>query len=111
MRARARLLVNGDNRVWIVYAVALWQGCLAEFFLPAEQATSPLLVPEERRVQANAVNAQSRDLARLAGSTLGDVAVAWGGITRVARLGSTASAQPQRTRSTRPSSHTGSSDS
>jgi Na+/melibiose symporter-like transporter len=80
------LLVNGDNRVWIVYAVALGQGCLAQFFLPAEQAMIPLLVPEERRVQANAVNAQSRDLARLAGSTLGGIAVAWGGITALALL-------------------------
>lgn len=80
------LLVNGESRVWIVYAVALWQGCVAQFFLPAEQATIPLLVPEERRVQANAANAQSRDLARLAGSTQGGVDVAWGGITGVALL-------------------------
>jgi len=78
------VLVTDAHRVWIVYLVALWQGCLAQFFQPAEQATVPHLVPADALLQANAVNSQSRDLARLTGSTTGGVLAAWGGMAAVA---------------------------
>lgn len=78
------LLAVGSGRIWIVYVVALWQGTLAQFSLPAEQALIPALVPEEDLLAANAVNAQARGLARLLGSTTGGVLAAWGGLTAVA---------------------------
>lgn len=70
--------------VWIVYAVAFWQGCVEQFFVPAEQSYVPLLVPPEDLLVANALNGQNRDVARLVGSSLGGVLAAWGGLRAVA---------------------------
>jgi Na+/melibiose symporter-like transporter len=78
------LLVNGADRVWIIYAVLVWEGTVQLFFAPAEQAMLPRLVADEDLVTANALNGQNRDLSRLVGSALGGVVVTAGGITALA---------------------------
>lgn len=75
------LLGTSEDRVWIIYLVLCWQGCIGQFFTPAEQSLIPHLVPGERLVTANALAGQIRDVARLLGSAVGGVVVALGGIT------------------------------
>lgn len=74
------LLVTGEDRVWLVYLVLFWEGCIQQFFIPAEQSLIPHLVPDERLVTANALTGQTRDIARLVGSAIGGVVVALGGL-------------------------------
>ena len=72
--------VTDAGRVWIVLVVLAASSCLAPFFQAAEQALLPSLVPADRLVTANSLNAQVRDVARLVGAALGGVAAAAGGI-------------------------------
>ncbi|MGH3448512.1 MAG: MFS transporter, partial [Nocardioidaceae bacterium] len=74
------LLVHSVDRVWVVYVVLLWEGCVQQFFAPAEEALLPSLVPDDRLVTANALVGQTRDVSRLIGSAVGGVAVATGGM-------------------------------
>lgn len=78
------LAVHGTGTIWIVYLVAAWEGCIEQFFSPAEQALIPNLVPKEELLGANGVNSQVRDLARLVGSFLGGVVAAFAGIAGLA---------------------------
>ena len=80
------LLVDDASRVWIAYAVLFWEGLVAQFVIPAEQALIPSLVDDSQLVGANAVNGQVRDLSRLIGSAAGGVAAAVGGLAGVALL-------------------------
>jgi Na+/melibiose symporter-like transporter len=77
------LLVHSAGRVWIVLLVMFAEGVIAQFFVPAQQAMVPRLVPEEQLLTANALGGQVGDVARLAGSGLGGVIAAVGGITAV----------------------------
>ena len=77
------LLVNGAGRVWIVFAVMFTEGCVQQFFSPAEQAMVPRLVPEGELMTANAVSGQVANVSRLTGSALGGVLAAAGGIVAV----------------------------
>jgi Na+/melibiose symporter-like transporter len=77
------LLVRGAGQVWIVFAVLLFEGIVAQFFSPAEQALLPRLMPDDQLITANAVSGQTQNLARLAGSGLGGVIAAAGGIAAV----------------------------
>lgn len=78
------LLVKSAGQVWIVFAVLLWESVVQQFFAPAEQALLPRLVPDDQLITANAVSGQTQNLSRLAGSGLGGVIAAAGGITAVA---------------------------
>ena len=78
------LLVEHPPDVWIVYAVAAWEGIVALFAIPAERAMLPRLVPEGDLITANALNGQTRDIARLVGAAIGGVLVAAGGVTALA---------------------------
>src|SRR5579872_294728 len=78
------LLVQGGGQVWVVFVVLLWEGAVAQFFSPAEQAMLPALVPDDLLVTANATGGQVQNLARLAGSAIGGVIAAVGGIGAVA---------------------------
>ncbi|MEU4498893.1 MFS transporter [Streptomyces sp. NPDC023998] len=80
------LFVDRPERIWIVYAVMVWEGCVQVFFEPAEKALIPSLVDTQHLVTANALNAQTADLARLIGGAAGGVTAAWGGIGAVALL-------------------------
>jgi Na+/melibiose symporter-like transporter len=74
------LAVSTASRVWIVYAVLAWEGCVQQFFTPAEQALLPCLVDDEHLVTTNALNGQTQDLSRLLGGAIGGVVVVAGGI-------------------------------
>jgi Na+/melibiose symporter-like transporter len=74
------LLVHDRDQVWLVYLVVAVQGGLAQFFISAEAALLPQVVPAADLVTANALNGQTRDVARLIGAGLGGVVAALGGI-------------------------------
>lgn len=78
------LMVHRPGQIWLVYAVAAWEGSVQQFFIPAEQCLIPHIVDESNLVTANALGGQNRDVARLAGSALGGVLAAAGGITLLA---------------------------
>jgi MFS family permease len=78
------LLADSPDRVWIVYVVGFGQGALQQLFIPAEQATVPHLVPADELLRANAVNTQTRNVARLVGSAAGGLVAAWGGLQGIA---------------------------
>ncbi len=77
------LLVHSAAQVWIVFAVMFWEGSVQQFFSPAEQAMVPRLVPDDELLTANAVNGQVSNVSRLAGSALGGILAAAGGIVAV----------------------------
>ena len=77
------LLVYGAAQVWIVFAVMFWEGSVQQFFSPAEQAMVPRLVPRDELLTANAVSGQVSNMSRLAGSALGGILAAAGGIIAV----------------------------
>src|SRR5215510_5074984 len=77
------LLVHDASRVWIAFAVLFYEATVAQFFVPAEQALLPRLVPDDRLVTANALNSQTRDMSRLVGSAVGGVVAATGGLIGV----------------------------
>lgn len=78
------LFVHDSGTIWVVYLVGAYQGCVEQFFMPAEQALVPHLVPPEDLVGANGVNAQMRNLARLVGSAVGGVLATVAGIAGLA---------------------------
>jgi MFS family permease len=81
------LLVDGTDRIWVVYPVLVVHAVVETFFAPAEQAMLPRVVDESdpaELVTANALNGQARNLSRLTGGALGGVAAAIGGIPAVA---------------------------
>jgi Na+/melibiose symporter-like transporter len=78
------LLVRDESMLWVIYLVVLAQGCLQQFFRPAEQSLVPLLVEPQHLVTANALNNQSNDIARLVGAALGGILAAVGGLTLLA---------------------------
>ena len=78
------LAVRHAGQAWIIYAVLAWEGCVQQFFTPAEQSLLPGLVDDDHLVTANALNGQSGDLSRLIGSAAGGITAAAGGITALA---------------------------
>jgi Na+/melibiose symporter-like transporter len=79
------LLAVGDRHdVWLVYLVTAGQSVLSQFFVAAEAALVPRLVPPDDLITANALNGQNRDVARLIGAATGGLAAAWGGIALLA---------------------------
>ncbi|WP_426566885.1 MFS transporter [Angustibacter sp. McL0619] len=80
------LAVRGSGTLWLVYLVAAGQSLLELLSVPAERALVPLLVPDERLISANAMNAQAAAVARLVGAGAGGVVAAWGGLTAVTVL-------------------------
>jgi predicted MFS family arabinose efflux permease len=78
------VLVSGADDIWLVYVVLAVQSCIEVFFAPAEQAFLPRVVDDSDLLAANGLNAQVRNLARLAGSGLGGVIAATGGIRGIA---------------------------
>ena len=80
--------VQSADALWIVYAVTFMQVTLAMFFGPAENALLPLLVPEEKLIQANSLNAMNNNFARLIGPPLGGGILALWGLTGVVLIDS-----------------------
>jgi Na+/melibiose symporter-like transporter len=78
------LAVHHASQVWIIYLVALWQGCVEQFFTPAQSAAVPLIVDADELVAANGANGQVQAVARLIGSAGGGAAAGLGGLSAVA---------------------------
>jgi MFS family permease len=76
--------VHGADQIWLTYVVVFAQGVLEQFFMPAEAAMVPQVVPAEDLLAANALNGQNRQVARLVGAALGGVFAAVGGLVLVA---------------------------
>jgi Na+/melibiose symporter-like transporter len=74
------LLVDHPGEAPIVYGVMTAQSAIAVFFSAAEAALLPALAPASRRVTANALNGQIRDVGRLTGAAVGGVLAGLGGI-------------------------------
>jgi MFS family permease len=70
------LLVRTAGRVWIVFAVAIVESSIEQFFVPAQSALLPALVGEKHLVAANSLNSLSSNLARLVGPALGGLTAA-----------------------------------
>jgi Na+/melibiose symporter-like transporter len=77
------LLVHGAGQVWIVFVVMFAEGSVKQFFSPAQQALVPRLVPDDELLAANALNGQVSNASRLAGSAIGGILVAAGGLAGV----------------------------
>jgi MFS family permease len=77
------LLVSSAGEVWIVYAVLAANAVLDVFVATADSAMLPLVVSEEDRMTANALNGQVAQVARLVGGATGGVLAAAGGLTAV----------------------------
>jgi Na+/melibiose symporter-like transporter len=77
------LLVDGAGRVWMVYAVLAATSVIEVFVATADSAMLPLLVEEEGRLTANALNGQVAQVARLVGGSVGGVVAAVGGLGAV----------------------------
>ena len=78
------LAARHAGQAWIIYAVLAWEGCVQQFFTPAEQTLLPRLIDDDHLVTANALNGQTSDMSRLVGSAVGGVVAATGGITALA---------------------------
>jgi MFS family permease len=69
------LPVHAASQFWLVYAVAFLHTTLSLFFMPAESALVPALVPEPELLQANALLALNWELMRLIAPPLGGLAM------------------------------------
>ena len=76
------LAVNSD-RIWPAYLVMAVQSALTQINNPANVALLPRVVASEQLAPANAALAAAESLARLVGSLLGGILVAWGGLAPV----------------------------
>ena len=74
------LALHRADQVWIIYLVTAWEGCVQQFFVPAQQSALPALTDDAYLVTANALNGQASDVSRLAGSAAGGVLAATGGL-------------------------------
>ena len=77
------LLVHTADRVWIVYAVAIFEASVEQFSTPAQNALLPALVGEGRLVAANSLNSLSSNLARLVGPGIGGAIAGFFGLNGI----------------------------
>ena len=80
------LLLVDSSTIWPIYPVMVTVNAIEQFFLPAEQAIIPTLVPEDRLLTANALNGQLAQVARLVGAGAGGLAAELGGLVTVVVL-------------------------
>ena len=83
------LAVHSAGQLWIVYAVAVFEACVASFFSPAEGALIPAIVGEADLLSANSFYGAGRQLARLLGAAAGGVLVGVFGLTAVTLVDAT----------------------
>lgn len=69
------LPVHAASQLWLVYVDAFLHTTLSLFFMPAESALVPTLVPEPELLQANALLALNWELMRLIAPPLGGLAM------------------------------------
>lgn len=78
------LAVRHPDQVWVIYLVMAWEGCVQQFFSPAQQSLLPALADDRQLVTANPLSGQASDVSRLAGSAMGGIVAAAGGMTALA---------------------------
>jgi MFS family permease len=83
------LLVRSVDLLWLVYAVAIAQATIGQFFIPAKSALMPRLVGEDELVPANALNSLSDNLTRLVGPALGGALYGLVGLSTVVVIDAT----------------------
>jgi Na+/melibiose symporter-like transporter len=79
-------LLHGAHPLQVAGPVLFFESLVQQFLAPAEQALWPTLVDQNELIQANGLNGQNQNLARLVGSALGGVLAASGGIFLVAAV-------------------------
>ncbi len=77
------LLAVDADRIWPAYLVMAAQSALTQVNNPANVALLPRVVSSDRLASANSALSAAESLARLGGSLLGGVLVAWSGLTLV----------------------------
>ncbi len=77
------LLVHSQNLLWLVYIVAVLQATIAQFFMPAVGAITPLLVDEQQLLSANTLESFSDSITRFVGPPLGGVLLAALGLSSI----------------------------
>jgi MFS family permease len=82
------LLVPSTDAIWIVYVVGFLGECVARFAEPAFNAALPVVVGEERLVEANSLWQLGANGARLVGPPLGGALVALFGLEAAVLLDS-----------------------
>ncbi|MEM9651180.1 MAG: MFS transporter [Actinomycetota bacterium] len=83
------LLAVTADRIWPAYVVMAAQSALNQINNPANVALIPRVVDPDDLTAANAALAAAQSAARLIGSPLGGVLVAWGGLAPVVVLDAT----------------------
>ncbi len=69
-----------EHRIWPAYVVVVTQAVIAQVNNPANVALVPRVVGPDQLTEANAALAASASLARLLGSPLGGLLIAWRGL-------------------------------
>lgn len=82
------LLVHSANLLWLIFAVAILESAVSQFFAPARSAIIPSLVSEEELVAANSLDAFSDAITRLLGPSLGGMLFGLLGIVSIVLLDS-----------------------
>lgn len=80
------LLAVTADRIWPAYLVMAAQSALNQINNPANVALIPRVVPADELTSANAALSAAQSSARLIGSPLGGLLVAWGGLAPVVIL-------------------------
>src|SRR3954468_1793670 len=75
--------VHDAGDIWVVYAVLAATSVVEVFVATADSAMLPLLVKQEGRLPANALNGQVGQVARLLGGSIGGIVAATGGLGAV----------------------------
>jgi len=82
------LFVHSRDLLWIIYAVALIEQIISQFFIPAKGAITPNLVEEQHLLPANSLNSTSDAITRLVGPPLGGALLALFGLSSVVLIDS-----------------------
>ena len=82
------LFVHSRDLLWVIYAVALIEQIISQFFIPAKGAIIPNLVEEQHLMPANSLNSTSDAVTRLVGPPLGGALLALSGLSSVVLIDS-----------------------
>jgi len=77
------LFVHSRDLLWVIYAVALIEQIISQFFIPAKGAIIPNLVEEQHLMPANSLNSTADAITRLVGPPLGGALLALFGLSSV----------------------------
>jgi MFS family permease len=80
--------VRSSEWLWLIYAVAIVESSISQFFIPAKSAIIPNIVGEQNLVAANSLDGLSDAVTRLLGPTLGGVLFGLVGLIGVVTLDS-----------------------